>query len=552
MSCNLSSPELTTVEILDHQFGRVSGCLNRLKGTSGLLRAIPDEGYRFVSWLSSDETVYSTSNPLTIRSWDNIQLQPVFEAITLTLQDFQSEEAVDALVWYLEYRGLVNDTSNVRGASYSMTNSPKYYSAGGYTTASGTHDRFASTTPKTLYPMTYGFNYGDTTTGSTYQRLGKGTYNPSTNTSTGVFLRDPATHTKRDSVTIPEIIHRRGAQVPVDHIYRWEHFRDVGNSGTYHSNGLQFPMLQYAKSTSIIFDPRGQNDDWIDLTGLDDIDPFTVYCRYFDRNESGFRDLDAVSGWRNLHTFNYITAVGKWSRAPEAFRTQPSRSPRPLEGFSYCNNLTFLHMASNTWDPDSFEDIHSNPGWVTQYNNTPHSGDILRVTRYSPIVTIHTNQNQNITDHTLATTYFTNLKGIYNHQSYKQSSGVDLTDTLNANFKDHEIETYYNYGQHSTYVTSFDFLSGGNLTQFVEYSTNDQYRLNPVNTKFTEGSSICEWYLSSKIIDGMIVDPLFGETVAIHADFSGAGSNQLPTQDQSRYQLSIDYSESGVTTTSIN
>ena len=549
MSCNITSPELTTIDITEHQFGRVSGRLSRLKGSSGLLRAVPDEGYQFVSWQTDTGDTHSTSNPLSISSWDNMTLTPVFEPITLSLQDFQDQDAVDALVWYLENRGVYKPDSP---ASYGTTwNSITYYSAGDYTTASGTHDRFASTTPKTLYPMRYGFNYGDSTTGSSLARLGKATYDPVTNTTTGTFKRSPAQYEHRDHVNVPELIHRRGVQLPVttygpggyDHGTYFSSGYDKGNSGTYHANGLQYPMLQYARSEAIIIDPRYHNDDWIDLTGLEDLDPYYIRTSYFDRDQSGFRDIDAVSGWTNLHQWSFQHGNNYWSRSSTAWRTTPSRSPRPLEGFTYCYNLNELTMQSQTWDPDSYENIDENPGWVTQYNNTPRSGDILRTLRYNPVTVLYHRNNQNVIDYSLTNTYFSNLEYLYNSQSRGQTAGHDLTDTYNNSFKNCNITQFYNF-DNNHYTSNYNFLSGGDLIYFSD--SKGTYK-HMVDMSFVEGSKLSYFYLHNNTINYMIVDPLYGETVALHADFTSS-----PGQDRSRYQSTITHGDTGVTTTSIN
>lgn len=550
MSCNISSPELTTINLTDHQFGRVSGRLSRLKGSSGRLRAIPDEGYQFVSWQTDTDETYSTNNPLSIDSWDNMTLTPVFEPITLTLQDFQDQDAVDALVWYLETRGVYQAQDNVHSHGTSW-HPPTYYSAGDYTTASGTHDRFASTTPKTLYPMRYGFNYGDSTTGSGNQRLGKATYDPTTNTTTGVFLRSPATYTHRDHVTVPELIHRKANALPVgtygpggwDNNTYFHYGYNQGNSGTYHANGLQFPMLQHARSEGITIDPRSHNDDWIDLTGLESLDPYYIRTNYFDRDQNGFRDVDAVSGWSKLYRWDFQHGGNYWSRSSTAWRTTPSRSPRPVEGFTYCYNLNQLYMMSQTWDPDSYENIDENPGWVTQYNNTPRSGDVLRVLRYSPVSVLRHRANQNVVDYSLTNTYFSNLEYLYNYQTRNQSNGYDLTDTYNNSFKNCNITQFYNY-DNNHYTSNYNFLSGGDLIYFYDNKSNYNH---PMDLSFVEGSTLSRFYIHGNTINFMIVDPLHGETVALHVDFTS------PTgQDRSRYQSAISHSDTGVTSTSIN
>ena len=549
MSCNTSSPELTTIDIPDHQFGRVSGRLCRLKGSSGVLRAIPDEGYQFVSWQTDASETHSTSNPLHITSWDHMSLTPVFEPITLTLQDFQDQDAVDALVWYLEKRGVYQklEIPNAYGTYYGTPQ--KFYSAGDYTTASGSHDRFANSTPKTLYPMRYGFNYGDETTGTGLERLGKATYDPVTNTTTGVFLRSPATYEHRDSVTVPQLIHRFGEQIPVS-IYgpggldgNYFHYGyDKNNSGTYHANGLQFPMLQYARSVYLSFDLRYHKDDWIDLTGLEDLNPQHVRVVYFDRDENGFRDIDAISSWDKLSTLTSNTSNSKWSRSSAAWRTTPTRSPRPIEAFTYCYNLQYINLGSQTWDPDSYENIDENPGWVTQYNNTPRSGDVLRVLRYTPAQTLHNHINQNVTDYTLTNTYFSNLNYIYNGNTLNQKPGYDLTETYNNSFKNCTIQHFVNTtNNHNT--SNYNFLSGGNLIYFYDNDSNSKID----NVEFVEGSTICRFHLHAYSIDSMIVDPLYGESVALHADFTSSTG-----LDRSRYQSTITHSDTGVTTTSIN
>jgi len=216
--------------------------------------------------------------------------------------------------------------------------------------------------------------------------------------------------------------------------------------------------------------------------------------------------------------------------------------------------LADLYVHSQTWDPDSYSDIDQNPGWVTQYNNTPRSGDYLRILRHTPINLIRCSYGQNIIDYTLTNTYFSNLKQLWiNHNSIAQKAYHDQTENLNNSFKNQPGGLPYMYND-SQYFRCEDrsFLSGGNLVYFNMYRyPGFTWNKWPIDYNWVEGSNLSLFAISPSENNWLNVDPLFGETVAVHVDFH-TEQNQIPTQDRSRYQLSITPNQSGVSVATIN
>lgn len=548
MSCR---GEIAKIDIQDQEFGRVSGRVSRMCGSSGQLRAIPDEGYQFVEWRDQDGGVYSTNNPLIINKWDNITLSAMFEPIRLELSDFQSQDAMDTLVWNLEVRGLAK--ISIHGASHTIS---KSYSAGNYTSSSGTRTRVSDGASITLIPQRYGWNYNTTGYSGTDQ-IGKATYDPVNNTTVGHFFRSP-TGEQRDYVTVPELIHgNRDQNWPISTTQPGSGGGTSGYTngyfGLYNSNQLQFPLMQYAHVRTFYVNNHSSHRDWTDLTGLDQLDVYNFNPYYSGhRGNCGFRDIDAIHGWSNLTRIYNTYSFSYWTRTSSTWKTGSTVCPRPLEGLSYCRNLsTIQHITRQTWDPDSYQDLDQNPGWVTQYSNTPRSGDIMRVQRYNPVSTLYLGKNTNVHDYTLLDTTYNNLRNYHEYTSRNIGDHVIIDDFTQLKNKQH-LANFNAFNAPKLNLTDMSFLSNKKMTLFQLYNTNQGVRGHALKFDNVINTTFDFFYINDSyyITPHFNMDPLSGETVALHNIFTNLTS--LPDQDESRYQTNMTYTPGDVTITTIH
>lgn len=534
MSCNKqqNTVRVSTITLGNHENGSVTGQLKRLTGSTDTLYAKPNAGYQFTGWYDDQDNLLELNNLLTISAWSDTTITPKFEPIVIQHQDFIDKDAVETLVYYLERHG----------QSYPV----QHYSAGNYSTdPKGTGTRTMSDgTQQHMFPVTYGYNYGpvawDQDGSVIANQIGKGTYDPNNNTTTGTWYRNPSTHEHRDSVSVPELLKvpRDSITFPTVEPYRGWLKKDAPdaqeNHIAYYNNALykaptapidgsepvQFPLLEYHCATYIY------NHYTADITVLKGLENLRVqrYFHYTSTNLGEYHsDLDPMSYWKDIrHIGNYIYYRGPTHDTHTAGANV--EAPRLYEPFNYNNKLQQFafnsgHESKGVRDTD---DVNINMSWQSKYRTKPKSGSALHATRYTPLQILSYTRYHTFNDTSMFNVYYKSLRSLRIDTATTINDYSFSDDKYHLNLTD--IQLYGN----SLKLQNINFVGGSpNLRSWYMYQDSQRIRtLKPLT-----GKKLFYTYMANNAT-GLIHDTLYNEPVKLHMNFD---SQQILTQDSTRY-----------------
>ncbi|MBP98345.1 hypothetical protein CMK18_20535 [Candidatus Poribacteria bacterium] len=543
MSCNKEQiKRLSTITVSSYQNGRVNGQRTRLSGSSGYLTSVCDKGYKFDGWYDTEGVLMSDNEQLFIPAWKDMTVEPRFSEIIITLNDSQSLDANEGLLYFLENHGTRVDERTADGIAPTWS----YYSAGNFATSNTNTRILIDGAQVCIWPVTYGYNKGhhsNDADGNLIYSIGLGTYDPQTNTlgPGSTFFRNPATIEQRTSVSVPSILntprdtvpfpteiphrgqHNRDCAGPYTGYYENAHFRTY-NSPLDNSTPTQFPLLKYHQATNI---RNAYHDETIDFTGLDD----AGFSGYYQRNLGGtyrgtyIRNMDTVSSWKDLRFFggygyNYYmfnnTAL-----------SSSIISPRQLEPLSYNNNLIWSFLqGANGQSPRECEDINYNPGWVSQYANKPQSGSYIHHLRTTPTRVLNIPAFAYVTDFTLTKNYFKSVRMLSLHNSNPQHDVIDVDIPIDAL---NDLVGLRMTSDWKVALLNLDFLEEN--TNLKSYYTYNDYPTRKILTLKPLANKKLKYVRTGKH-DNLIHDSLYDERVKLHMDFN---SPNLLTQDSTRH-----------------
>lgn len=537
MSCNKENiKRLSTITVDSHQFGRVVGQLTRLTGCSGYLTAICERGYKFDGWYDTEDQLLSTELQLYVVSWMDMTVEPRFSEIIITVTDASAMDANESLVYYIEKHG--QNEGSMHANFFPVAT---HYSAGNFSSSNGSTSRIMIDGSQTCeFPVTYGYNYGVVGVdddGNNISDIGAGTYDPVTNTSTGVWLRNPATHDLKTEISVPKILStpRDTIRFPTEETvrggrsvscsttpttYSGHNGRfDTYNSPTDGSKSSQFPLLQYHQGVNI---RNNYHDETIDFAGLEGGDFQTYYSRNLSSHKGRYiRDLDAVSEWKDLFAFG--TYGYNYQHINSAMLGFTDVSPRLIDPFVYNSNLTNFFLPSNpsSGGPRQAVDVNINPQWTSVYQTKPQSGSYMNPFRYGLLTNFRTMEKTMVDDYSLTTNYFQSLKGISNYYSSTGYTDLDLS------VGDYRNITYLYLNTHQ-YVLSLEPFTDSNNLQLINLRGSVNRKIPTLAP--LENKKINNLYTENFL--NIIHDSIYEERVKLHMDFN---SNNILTQDSTRH-----------------
>lgn len=520
----------TTVNIIDLENGRVSGKTVRMKGTTGKLLATPDRFYEFVEWQNLDGTTHSTSNPLTISSWSDMTLKPVFQEIILTQQYFEDRDMMETATWVLQ-NGIDSVDPSSHGEAYQSTT--KYRFEPGVW--SGPQFRVSTSgVSVSAYPCEHGLNYGSSTiNGSvkTYVR-GAAEWFDTTSTANSAFSGYWGYHhggrpwnstvfpTSGVSASRFAKANRSGTHYiyggPLAHpnvggFWGWK----PDNSYIYHYSSYSSPSVGIKNSPSI--GPASPYPGWelIDVRNFDmyyaadhidfrdmkhqgdsirwwgrhshhsSMDPYsrTVYC------------TDGIAWWKNLRAI-FFHDNSPWGHLDYANYPELSGfkwTPRQLEFLNYTPDMTHWQAESQYAFADlSGKDV-PNPHWHADYQNVPNNGSCLTMMAGSNLENIQLRANANIGDFSFAfRNRFTNLKALSVYRSVYNYSPTYMRTAYHVpintsdwdwsglrNLQSLYLEVPSGYATLSS-VEWVNTIPSNNLKDFTIYGLHENTDLRPI------------------------------------------------------------------------
>lgn len=507
--------------------GNVTGRRMRLTGTSGKLYAkTTNKTYKFERWEDETGQVISTDNPLVVNDWSARTISVVFGHVMLDDQMFADHDAVATQTWMLEIAG-PKVTTLYNGLANSHTY--HYYSQSANT---GPATRTANTGQ--VYQTNeqpYGYQYGDTSSNYTAY------WDPAgVNPTTGTWQRSPDTfdfaptsgfpaETMDVGLTQPGEYHH--ARRPASWYYSPNTNYRLGTPNSYWTwpmygitnnptvgTPTQFPMWGWMSfagvySTGMI--------EYMDLTGLEH-SQIIYAANYYNIPPNAYNhvvNMDAAK-YMHLKHVNFAHGRGMVSKSVHQTDHHPSThgvattlhdtdnkySPRLIEPLGY-TKLRFLGLRSQYYfrtsydysgpmdskaDPNTGEGV-SNPHWVAEAQQTPHSGSLLWSLRYTPLEDLRFGGATPVADFSAFKHYYSNLKhlifsapcwdghgeNLFGNQSFPDLKGLKSLKSLQwyenykhtsymldkpfdwSGLKDlKKLKTLYIYHSYNTYVKNLD------------------------------------------------------------------------------------------------
>jgi hypothetical protein len=544
------------VSVNDTTKGRITGRRERLAGTTGTIRAIPNHRYSFKHWEDALGNIISTDDKLVITNWSAGDYHAVFENIVLTYQDFVNQDAVETLVYFLEQHGLHSEVPYSYGRNYDLNNL-SYFSAGNYPSGPAVRSLRNGGTVNT-YPSTYGFNY--LVPNPNEYLLGQGTYNATTGIVDGEFVRSPDTTdalpasgidvtrlapwSGRTEMYAPRMGHRGGALGDGSGTQDW----NIPFLGVYNNPQSgppeHFPYLKYSAIKH--WEIRADVPEPPDLTGLEELDAWGCaswtehrsHTPYHTNDHKGIWNMDATAYWNDLIYYSIQAghyAYSGWKGSNAGAQGTNNENVRYIEAVNYNYNLRYWDLPSGEYGPRE-KHPDKNSGWVSKYQNVPQSGSYFNLFRNTPVRRLRIRQYGSPSSGRALNHYYKSLSMLYLYSPWAIYNGTRETQIeqpwLLKSCKN--LQRMFIYDHSSKFrVSNLDFISNipacrqlelhGTTTGPLMYLTGGRGHTN----------------LERIVLPGntwQSYNPYPYEPVLICANLDGS---TLPANDQSRHNHSI-------------
>jgi len=561
-----------TVTVLSATGGVVTGRRIRRGGSSGNLRALPDEFHTFTEWISSDGSHFSYTNPLIISSWEDMSLKPVFEEIVVDYQYFADRDAIETWLYIIEEQGIPTG-ENPYGFNVPQ---PIYYSGGDY--MSGPDFRTLTTnTTVSAFPVRWGFNYldtyvenGATVTIPTTSRRGRGVLDSNNIPISGSFARSPDTY---DQAPLSGFNVKKISGKPVGGDWGSNYSSYNGGVHYYHPYSWGYPSWSVFNSPSVgeasqyplihLTSLKGidiqQSRDTFSAQGMEKFRPIWFRKSSWQTNHEPegrvVYDMDGMAYWNSLRAFTTQSDTCQLIYHDNMSRSAPFKhTPRLLEWMNYMPNLATMQYNCGNHGPRDVWPLSGNSSWQNDVQDVPHNGSQLHLIKNSGCETYRARENSGLRDYWSTKYYHKNLRqfsvyySAYTY-SFKESPSVprDLSGWHFTGCKNLRAISIYESTSYES-LTSTNFAKNCPDIKSVylypcSYNIDVTGMYNLKLDKFscrTTGTSYAPGFaLTSKALYN-------DEPIRVHLHLT---STSDPSTDQSRFQNKIINHNVTITTT---